>query len=362
MTNFGFIGLGLIGGSIAKAIKKNIQDAKIIVYDINKESMEKALSDKVADKITDKIGSDFSVCDFIFLCAPVSINIENISILKPFLNQDIILTDIGSVKSNIHKAIESEGLEDIFIGGHPMAGTERIGYINSKETILENAYYVITKTSKTSDEKLAKYHDFVKKIGAIPIVVDPDEHDYIVGAISHLPHVISASLVNLIKEKDNDECLMKMLAAGGFKDITRISSSSPIMWQQICKSNSKNIVKLLDSYITSLCEIRDGIMLENEDLIYSFFKNARTYRESFIESSSGPIKRIYTAYIDIVDKPGAIASIATLLSDNNINIKNIGITHNRESIGGNIRIEFDNESDRQMAKTLLVQHKFSITN
>ncbi len=349
----GFIGLGLIGGSIAKAIKEKITDSYIIAYDLNRETLNAALAEKVADVITDSIDSRFSDCDYLFLCAPVQKNDENLQAVKAVLSPDCLLTDVGSVKTDIHRAIREAGLESQFVGGHPMAGSERVGFLHSKAVLLENAYYILTPTDKVPQEKVDAYKNLVARLGALPMVLTCEQHDYVTAAISHLPHVIAASLVNLVRDSDSEEGIMKMIAAGGFKDITRIASSSPVMWQQICLTNTEHISRLLSDYINALCAIRDKLDCRDENALYDFFDSARIYRDSFINTSSGPIKRDYAMNIDIADEPGALASIATILALNNISIKNIGIVHNRELEGGVLRIEFYEEASVTKAKDIL---------
>ena len=357
---YGFIGLGLIGGSIAKAIKNAYNNSRIMAYTPHKETVDKAHDEGIVDLPLYEIGPEFRDCDFIFLCAPVELNNENLKALVPHLSAKTTITDIGSVKSSIHQVVKELGLESQFIGGHPMAGTERIGYSNSKPGILENAYYIITKTEFSSKERLDTYTELVRMIKAIPLVVPYEQHDYITAAISHVPHVISASLVNLVKNSDGKDQLMKTIAAGGFKDITRISSSSPIMWKQICMTNSYNISDLLGSYIDSLMDIKLAIDEKNEDKIMNFFESAREYRESFMDISSGPIKKVFTIHVEIDDKPGNLAKVATLLSDNMINIKNIGIVHNREYERGTLRIEFHSSEDQLKAKELLTVSGYTL--
>lgn len=357
----GFIGLGLIGGSIARALKnKYDNDLTIIAYDIDHTSLSLALEQNVADIITTTVDENFSLCNFIFLCAPVENNNENLILLKKYISSDCILTDVGSVKTGIHEQIAVSGLIDQFIGGHPMAGSERTGFVNSKARLLENAYYILTPSPTVDKDKINAYRDLVKSMGAIPLVLDPTQHDYVTAAISHLPHVIASSLVNLVKESDSDEEIMKMIAAGGFKDITRIASSSSEMWQQICTSNAQNISKLLEKYITGLTAIKASIDSRNSVEIKAFFESARVYRDSFIDAGSGPIKKVYYLYIDIADEPGALASIATILALNSISIKNIGITHNREAQEGALRIEFYEESAIGLAKKLLTSKGYII--
>lgn len=349
----GFIGLGLIGGSIARALKEYDFHIRIIAYDINHDSLVLAKSEHIVDLCADAIDENFSDCDYLFLCAPVQKNDSNLNEVKKVISPDCILTDVGSVKTTIHEAVRCTGLEHCFIGGHPMAGSERVGFVNSKASLLENAYYILTPTASVSSEKVNAFRELVAGLGAIPLVLDYRKHDYVTAAISHLPHVVASSLVNLIRENDSEDGIMKMVAAGGFKDITRIASSSAVMWQQICLTNTENILTLLDLYIKALTDARNNISACDADAIYDFFDSARTYRDSFINASSGPIKRAFSITVEIADKAGTLAHIVTLLAAHDISIKNIGITHNRESEDGVLRMEFYEDEAMQNAVRLL---------
>ena len=353
MNTYGFIGLGLIGGSIARAIRETEEDACIVAYDVNGESLKQAWADGVVNVMADAIDERFTSCDYLFLCAPVQKNDSNLLLLKDYLSPDCLLTDVGSVKTDIHNNIHALGLDSQFIGGHPMAGSERVGYVNSKSVLLQNAYYILTPTDSVPQEKLDAYRSLVTRLGAIPLVLTCSQHDYVTAAVSHLPHVISASLVNLVRDSDNAEGLMKMIAAGGFKDITRISSSSAAMWQQICLTNTENIEILLDHYIASLNKFREYLEQKDSEKLYETFDGARIYRDSFISASSGPIKKSFVLMVDIADEPGAIAAIATILALNQVSIKNIGITHNREYEGGVLRIEFYDQKSTDQAMAIL---------
>lgn len=360
-TTFGFIGLGLIGGSIAKAIKERIPDSVIIAYDINQDALRAAHNEKIADIITDSIDDHFRTCDYIFLCAPVQKNDENLLAVKKILSPTCLLTDVGSVKSDIHRTIEKAGLNHRFIGGHPMTGSERVGFANSKAVLLENAYYILTPTSEVSPKQISDYKELVQALGALPLILPPEQHDYVTAAISHLPHVIAASLVNLVKDSDSKDGIMKMIAAGGFKDITRIASSSAEMWQQICLTNSDNITALLSDYIASLTGIKEALENHREETLYRFFNTARLYRDSFNNASSGPIKRSYSIRIDIADEPGTLSTVVAILAEHEISIKNIGISHNREFEGGILSIEFHDEASSKEAVQILQSKNYIVT-
>lgn len=212
-AKIGFIGLGLIGGSVAKAIRTYYPDYELIAFDKNKETLALAVQEGIIDISCSAIDDNFKGCSYIFLCAPVSYNTAYLTQLKSLLNPNCILTDVGSVKTSIHEEVISLGLEANFIGGHPMAGSEKNGFANSKAHLIENAYYILTPSAKVSAEKVDAYRDFISSLKALPIVLDYRQHDCITGTISHLPHIIASTLVNFVRDTDTKDELMKALAA-----------------------------------------------------------------------------------------------------------------------------------------------------
>ena len=356
----GFIGLGLNGGSIAKAIRRYYPDLELIAFDKSRETLALAVQEGTIDTACSSIDDNFRGCSYIFLCAPVSCNTAYLAQLKDLIGDNCILTDVGSVKTSIHEEVAALGLEECFIGGHPMAGSEKSGFANSKAHLIENSYYILTPSAKVSGEKIATYRDFVSSLKAIPIILDYKEHDHITGTISHLPHIIASSLVNFVRDTDTKDELMKALAAGGFKDITRIASSSPVMWQQICLKNSRNISHILGEYIETLERAKQAVDSGDEKALFTLFESSRDYRDSMPNSSAGPIKKQFAVYCDIIDEAGGIATIATILASNNINIKNIGIIHNREFEEGVLRIEFYDEASSAKAVELLQKYRYIV--
>lgn len=227
LQKIGFIGLGLIGGSIAKRLRILHKDLVIIATAGHAATIEAAYKEGLTDNDSPCELSDFYDCDYIFLCTPVQKNMEYLRLLKGHVCDRCIITDVGSVKTDIHREVTALGMEAQFIGGHPMAGSEKTGLANAREFLLENAYYILTPTAQTDPAALEDFKELVASLGAIPMVLDYEQHDYATAAISHLPHIIAYSLVNLVKSCDDCEGTMKTIAAGGFKDITRIASSSP---------------------------------------------------------------------------------------------------------------------------------------
>ena len=277
----GFLGLGLIGGSIARSIRKNFPSCRIFVYSRRKnEDLLQGIKDGIISDITYSIDAHFSECDIIFLCAPVLQNIQFLEQLKPLINKTCIITDVGSVKGNIHKEVKRLELEAQFIGGHPMAGSEKTGFANSSEDLLQDSYYLLTPCKTTAEEKVLFLKKILSGTGAIFATVDAGLHDDITAAISHVPHIVAASLVNMVRENDTSNELMKTFAAGGFKDITRIASSSPEMWESICLSNADSIDHFLSLMIDELTKMRSYIANEQGTEINRFFASSREYRDS----------------------------------------------------------------------------------
>lgn len=357
----GFLGLGLIGGSIAKGIRRHHKNYTLIGYNHNFSTAQAAMEDGILDIAASKVDDTFSACDVIYLCMPVSYNVDYLKKIKPFLKPSCILTDVGSVKSNIHDAVKTLGLTKHFIGGHPMAGSEKTGYAHSTDHLVENAYYPLTPCEHTPPEALLFLKELTASIGAIPIILTAEEHDYAVAAISHLPHMIASSLVNLVKSADSESQVMKTIAAGGFKDITRIASASPVMWQQICLTNRDNIVKTMNQYMDYFSEIRDAVVKGDADYLFHFFDSGREYRNSISSTLSGPMEKIYAIYCDLIDEAGSLAKAATLLAESDISIKNIGITHVREFQEDVLRIEFYTGETASLAEKILSEHHYHVT-
>ncbi len=356
----GFIGLGLIGGSIAKSIRRIFPEYRIIAFDVDAQALQAAVADGTVTMSTDTVGEPFALCDYIFLCAPVHYNIEYLAVLKTIMKPDCILTDVGSVKTDIYQAVTKEGLADVFIGGHPMVGSEHSGYEAAHDHLIENAYYFITPSPSVSRERIDEFTTFIEDLGAITIVYSPAQHDQTTAYISHIPHIIASELVNLVQKNDDANGINRQLAAGGFKDITRIASSNPVIWEHILLSNPEYIIDGLHEYIRDLNQVIQAIEQQDHTYIYEFFAKAQQYRNSIPNHATGLIQTKYEIFVDIPDEPGAITGVIECLSHENINLKNLGISHNREDEEGVLRISFYNNEDVTIACTLLRARHYTI--
>lgn len=360
LNRIGFIGLGLIGGSIAKKLNINHPNSDIIATAHSESTIKEAHEIGLISNDTLLPITAFSDCDVIFLCAPVEKNIEYLSLLKDIIKKDCIITDVGSTKTQIHREVIALDLERNFIGGHPMTGSEKTGISNANESLLENAYYIITPTSQTSQTQIDNFYHMVKELGSLPLVLDYETHDYATASISHLPHMIAYTLVNLVKDIDDDKETMKTIAAGGFKDITRIASSSPVMWENICMTNQEQLLKLMDKYIASLSELRDDIRESKSQVLMDKFQSAKDYRDSIAVRNVKSNNAIHEIFLDLADEAGGIAIIASILAFKGISIKNIGIVHNREFEEGVLHIEFYDEEAVELAAELLQEKNYKV--
>lgn len=277
---FGFVGFGLIGGSVARCLRRLYPHCEILVMNRTASHAAMALEDGTADSVTEKIDGSFRKCDVIFICTPVARTEDYLKALAPLVKPEAILTDVGSVKEAVCRCAGGLGLESIFIGGHPMAGSERSGYCNSSADLLKNRPYVLTPFAGTPADKLAFMTELAKRMGSRVITLSPHEHDLAVAGISHLPHLAAASLVRTVMESETENKAMFALASSGFLDTTRIAASSSEMWEQIVQLNPEAVSRMLSLYIQSLEQLRDDIQKGDFEEVGKLFDTVRPYREA----------------------------------------------------------------------------------
>ncbi len=354
------IGLGLIGGSIARAIRSKLGISDIIAVDDNRQALELAVEQGVIRSGLNAPDQSVYSSDIIFICTPVNRVIEYIDILAPNIIDTCIITDVASIKGEIIRYVEKMAKPLCFVGGHPMAGTERSGYANSYSHLFENAYYILTPSPGAASESVAALSSVVEGIGAIPVIMSADEHDKAAAGISHLPHVLAAALVNLVKDIDNSTGRIQMLAAGGFRDITRIASSNPEMWENIVLSNKSQILRLIKQLSYNLDGFAQNLEGEDSEAIYNYFNVAKQFRDSISDHGHGLLPRIHKIIVDVQDKPGIIGEIATILGSRNINIKNINVANSREFEQGCLIITLSDIDSVNMAFDLLTQSGYKV--
>nr|WP_279664275.1 prephenate dehydrogenase [Ectobacillus ponti] len=353
------VGTGLIGCSVALAIRQE-HDVHIIGHDVNEEHCGLAKSLGIIDENEVPLEEAAQLADFILLAAPVQ---ETEALLRRFagctLKEHVIITDVGSTKSQIMEA--AAGLAEqgaTFIGGHPMAGSHKTGAGSAKAHLFENAFYILTPAPYTAPERVGQLQDWLKGTKARFLVMDAAQHDFLTGVVSHFPHLIAASLVRHMHGYSQQHELLTGLAAGGFRDITRIASSSPLMWRDIVSHNQGNLLELLDDWMEEMQEVRRLVAEGSPDELYGYFHGAKQFRDSLPIRTKGAIPSFYDLYVDVLDRAGVISHITTLLAKENISITNIRIIEAREDVFGVLRLSFQTEEDRLQAKRCLEQHSY----
>ncbi len=273
------IGLGLIGGSFALNLKLKGFPGRITAVDINPEAIEKGLELDVIDRGSIK-HSIVSTADLVVIATPVGVYETVINQIKPFIKEGAVVTDLGSVKGKLVLKCE-ELLEGVapFVGGHPIAGTEKSGVENAVENLFVNAKFIVTPTERTDRKALERVKRLWKNLGSEVVEMDPFYHDRVFAAVSHLPHVVAYSIVAAIDQLSEEvKTNLFNYTGGGFKDFTRIAMSDPIMWRDICIANRENLLKSLKTFKSALEEVERLIEKEDREGLKEFFQRAKEKR------------------------------------------------------------------------------------
>ena len=277
------IGVGLIGGSIGMAAKKNSLVSKVIGIGRNERRLMKAKILGAIDDYSTSLHDSLSEADAVFICTPVRMVIPTLRNIIPHLKEDAIVTDVGSTKREIcMQAADLMPSRRVFLGGHPMAGSEQTGVEYAIPDLFLGATYVLTPDENCDFETLGKMTQFVERIGAKAEIMSPEEHDAATAIISHLPHVMAASLLHLAEKNQRETGKIFQLAAGSFRDLTRIADSSSELWKDICLTNADSICESIDSYIGYLDKFRNALMECDEAAIEKLFESAKEFRETYV--------------------------------------------------------------------------------
>ncbi|PYZ98414.1 prephenate dehydrogenase [Alteribacter lacisalsi] len=353
-------GLGLIGGSLALAVKKEHPEAVITGFDVNERVMKTALALDVIDISAPTLSDGAKDADLIIIAAPIRQTVAIIHDLAALpLKEGAIITDAGSTKKTVCEAAEALKERPVtFIGGHPMAGSHKSGVEASRVRLFENAYYIFTPSRSEHERTMIRLQNWLKGTKARFIRLDPDTHDFFAGTISHFPHIVAAGLVHQLKEEGQKEPVLNDLAAGGFRDITRIASASPVMWRDILLSNKEVLLAIIDQWQKKMHQVRSMIEEGNEDALHSFFQTAKHTRDALPVRKKGAIPSFYDLFVDVPDHPGVISDVTGLLAKDRISITNIRILETREDITGVLRLSFRAEEDQLKAKSLLRENLY----
>jgi prephenate dehydrogenase len=358
-TSVAIVGVGLIGGSLSLAFKRAGIRTRIIGIS-RRETLDRAVEQGAIDEgfEYDDIAEGVAKADLTILCTPITRILEMIPACLAAAKSGSIVTDVGSTKRAVVEAASRQGRSDVFfIGGHPMAGSEWKGVDAADPFLFQNAIYVLTPSNGVPSERLGWLAGLAEQIGAHVVQMDPDTHDRVAAAISHLPQIMATTLVGMVGRMNQKDGLPLKMAAGGFRDMTRIASSPYEMWRDICRTNADPIREAMETYMDALSELKGRI---ETDSLEADFDYANEVRDRIPKDSKGFLTPLYELLLVVEDKPGVIAEVATSLASAGINIKDIEVLKVREGEGGSLRLGFGTAEDKWIASRILSAKGYTV--
>ena len=314
------VGTGLIGGSIGLRLRRN--GWHVTGRDADVVCVEKALALGALDSVGDDPAADIT-----FVATPVHAVADEAR--RALATTAGVVTDVGGVKASIVDAVGDAR----FVGGHPMAGSEQEGVEGAAAELFEGATWVLTPTEGTDANAFAGVRQIVGTLGAEVVALPPDRHDELVAVVSHVPHLAAATLMRLADERGEEHRALLRLAAGGFRDMTRIASGHPGIWPDICNDNRVAIVDVLDDLRAALGEMRDLVAEGDRAGLLDRLDKARAARVN-LPARFRTAADLREVRIPVPDRPGVVADVAILAADLDVNIVDLEIAHSTEGPQG----------------------------
>ena len=280
------IGCGLIGSSLARAIKKNNLAEKIVSSNRSDAVNKKVIELKIVDDSSSDTKKMTDGSDLVVIATPLSSYEDVISKIKNSLKNGVILTDVGSVKENIINLVEKSIPENIsWIPSHPIAGTEESGPEAGFSELFKNRWCILTPSKKAKEKDINLLQTFWEKVGSKVDIMKAKQHDYILSITSHIPHLIAYNIVNTsLNIQDEKESTIVKYSAGGLRDFTRIAASNPIMWRDVFIQNKKNTSKMIDLFINNLEDLKKAIVNEDGKKLEQIFTKTKKIRKDIVKA------------------------------------------------------------------------------
>ena len=351
------LGVGLIGGSLALAWKKNVPSCTIVGFD-DPDVLDRAPARGAGDERAASAEAAVAEADLVVLAMPLGPMMRTLEQIAPHLRPDAVVTDVGSVKQPVAAMAGAVLPASVtFVGGHPMAGSERGGIDHADAFLFENATYVLCPPPGVDEQTLAARHAdliaLVRATGARVLVLDAERHDRIAAAVSHLPQLLAVTLMNYAAGQNAHDDAFLRLAAGGFRDMTRIASSPFEPWRDILVANHGAILDALAGLVAALQRTRNRLIEEDFDALGEAFASARQARDTIPKNSKGFLQPLADLYVYAEDRPGELLNITRTLYDSALNMKDIELLKIREGTGGAFRIGFADEPTADAAGAAL---------
>lgn len=322
----GLVGIGLIGGSVGLALRS--AGWHVTGTDTDPVRATRALELEVVDEL----GIDPDA-ELTFVAVPVSAVPDAAAAA---LAAGGVVTDVGSVKARVVAAVDHPR----FVGGHPMAGSEAIGVDGARADLFDGAAWVLTPTSSTDQQAHALVHSVVRSFGADVLTLAPAQHDRLVATVSHVPHLTAAALMQMAASRGQSDAALLRLAAGGFRDMTRIAAGDPGMWLDVCADNRDAIVDVLDELVEGLQELRRVVDLGDPVGLERHLRAAQQARRS-LPLGAPPAEQLAEVRVQIPDQPGELAAVTALATERSINVYDVEVAHSLDERGGRLLLVVD---------------------
>jgi prephenate dehydrogenase len=355
------IGVGMVGGSLGRAMLSRGLAREVVGIDTQPGVLKQALALGAVNRAASSLAEGVAGADLVVLAAPVMASIGLLPAIASHLSQGAIVTDVCSTKAEITKiAVATLPATTCFVGGHPMAGSEKDGVNALDENLFENAVYVLTAEAVKGMqlEPYQRVRTLVQELGAMVVEMDALQHDRVATYVSHLPHMAASVLAETVSANMDDRERIITLASGGFRDTTRIAMGNPQMWKDICLTNREQIVGLMERYIQELTDVRALVAAADGTGLVKHFERAKEFRLQVPSRGKGILPVIYNLYVYVPDKPGIIGEVAGFLGQGGVNIAEIELLRVREEEGGPLRLGFAHEESRRLGAGLLEAQGF----
>jgi prephenate dehydrogenase len=350
----GVVGTGLVGASLGLAFGRFEDVDEVVGYDRDPAQLEIAVSRGAVHRAVSSAAAAGDGADVVVLAVPVSAVPEVAKEVGTALQPGAILTDVASVKASVVEAMQTAAPEGVHVvGGHPMAGSTEAGAEHASDELFVGATYLLTPTTHTDPQAYRKLHALIGRLGARVIAVSPERHDLLVAVVSHLPQLAATTLMNLASERARDEHAgLLLLAAGGFRDATRVAASNPDLWRDICAENREAIVAVLDDYAARLNALRRTLASGDDAALRSALEEARAARRSLPgkETVTGTLVELR---LTVPDRPGLLAEVTTTIGSVGVNIEDLSIEHAPEGGRGSLHLAIIGPKNAQKARKAL---------
>ena len=336
-------GLGLMGASLALALKRADRNSIICGYDFP-DVLKYAVEHEIIDQAIENWPDDCADAEIIFLATPLQVIEKHLADLNGKIAADTIVTDLGSTKQHIENFVRRIQFQSIYVGGHPLAGAEKTGIRAANPLLYENAIYVLTGSNVEQEAVSRKLIPLLNRIKARIIHLSAAEHDQVVAYTSHLPQLLAIAMVNIVANKNKENDSFQQLAAGGFRDLTRIADSGFQIWHDIFYTNLENVKQAIDQLMSQLQQMKHQL-----PDVEAAFLQANEFRRQIPKSYKGFLSPLVDVLVYVDDQMGTVSRLSTALYKKRIDIRDIELLKIREGEGGVFRLSFSSLKDAQDA-------------